>query len=423
MSPSLEGIMFNRNANLSARRPLLAEPQKPLIVPPRVPPRDFGPKRPLPAPGESPNRPAFRAEWKPSNVDIERRLQETRAREKIGYFQDKVVPPELNLDRREAELVFRFDTHASVDYLSSQYQTPSVQYARPATPANGPGGRPPERDGPFVFGVHSPSQFPLARRDSDYDYSEVADEGGRPARAARPALRDDDSDDLNCCDKVNEWTVRDKKSRRTLNRMFQIKDRRKVKGGKKEKIKCVLVGDGAVGKSSLIAAYAQDTFREEYQPTAYDTFNVVVVVDDRPVCVEICDTAGQDSMSELRALCYPGTDVLMLCFSVVRPETFRSVAERWTKAVAGVNAPVVLVGTQADLALDGRVIQSLRSRGEHAVTEAEAKALASKINAVYVETSAKTRKQLKDAFDAAILAGLPVIQAKRPLWKKLLCIN
>ncbi|XP_045446076.1 uncharacterized protein LOC123654202 [Melitaea cinxia] len=421
MSPSLEGIMFNRSTNLSARRPLLAEPQKPVVVPPRAPPRDYGPHRPLPAPRTMPatyqyeHKAAF---WKPSNVEIEKRLQETRAREKIGYFQDKVTVPELNLDRREAELVFRFDPHASAEYLSSQYQAPTVQYAKPPTPANGFANRLPERDGPFVFGVHSPSQFPIPRRDEDdYDYSEVTEEN------SRPVIRDDESADLNCCDKVNEWAVRDKKSRRTLNRMFQINDRRKVKGGKKEKIKCVLVGDGAVGKSSLIAAYAQDTFREDYQPTAYDTFNVVVDVDDRPVCVEICDTAGQDSMSELRALCYPGTDVLMLCFSVVRPETFRSVAERWTRAVDSVNAPLILVGTQCDLALDGRVIQTLKSRGEHPVTEAEARALAAKINAVYVETSAKTRKQLKDAFDAAILAGLPVIQHKRPFWKKLLCLN
>ncbi|VVD04048.1 unnamed protein product [Leptidea sinapis] len=103
-------------------------------------------------------------------------------------------------------------------------------------------------------------------------------------------------------------------------------------------------------------------------------------------------------MSELRELCYPGTDVLMLCFSVVRPETFRSVADRWTRAVAN-------------------------SRGEQPVTEIEAKVLAAKINAAYIETSAKTRKQLKDAFDAAILAGLPVVQTKKPIWKKLLCIN
>lgn len=262
MSPSLEGIMFNRNANLSSRRPLLAEPQKPLVVPPRAPPRDTGPK---PAPRNLPVDYGYRPDyWKPSNVELERRLQE-RAREKVEYFHEKGTP-ELSLDRRDAELVFRFDTNASAEYLSSQYRAPVVQYAKPPTPANGHS-RPPERDGPFVFGVHSPSQFPITRRDDDdYDYSEVPDEN-------RTVIRDDVSEDLNCCDKVNEWTRSDKKARRTLNRMFQIKDRRKVKGGKKEKIKCVLVGDGAVGKSSLIAAYAQDTFREEYQPTAHDTFN------------------------------------------------------------------------------------------------------------------------------------------------------
>lgn len=272
MSPSLEGIMFNRNANLSARRPLLAEPQKPPMVAPRVPPRDTGPYRPSVAPRNQAAdcsyeyRPDY---WKPSNVELEKRLQEARAREKVGYFQDKVTAPDLSLDRREAELVFRFDPHDSTDYLTNQYRAPAVHYAKcPPAPANGFTVRPPERDGPFVFGVHSPSQFPIQRSDDDdYDYSEVTEENGRTV------IRDDVSENLNCCDKVNEWTVRDKKNRRTLNRMFQIKDRRKVKGGKKEKIKCVLVGDGAVGKSSLIAAYAQDTFREDYQPTAYDTFN------------------------------------------------------------------------------------------------------------------------------------------------------
>lgn len=265
MSPSLEGIMFNRNANLSARRPLLAEPQKPLVIPPRAPPRDIGRgfHRPLPAARNLPSDYSYRPDyWKPSNVELEKRLQESRAREKVGYFQDKVTTPELSLDRREAELVFRFDNNGSAEYLNSQYRGPAtttaaaaVQYAKPA---NGCAGRPPDHDGPFVFGVHSPSQFPLPRHDDDdYDYSEVAEE----------------NEDTNCCDRVNEWAVREKKTRRSLNRMFQIKNRTNVKGGKKEKIKCVLVGDGAVGKSSLIAAYAQDTFREEYTPTAHDTFN------------------------------------------------------------------------------------------------------------------------------------------------------
>lgn len=67
----------------------------------------------------------------------------------------------------------------------------------------------------------------------------------------------------------------------------------------------------------------------------------------------------QDSMSELRALCYPGTDVLLLCFSRARPETFRSVAGRWARAVKAVGAPVILVATQSDLAGDTSLHQHL----------------------------------------------------------------
>lgn len=232
------------------------------MVPPRVPPRDL--YRPIQQPAPDYSDTYY---WKPSNVELERsRLLETRS----NKFLTTTTAAPLSLDRREAELVFRFDPHASAEYLSSQYKAPSdqYQYSVPATPANG-FSRITEPDGPFVFGVHTPSQFPLPNRrdEEDYDYSEVAEENGHTT------VPDDISRDLNCCDRVNEWTVSDKKKATVFNRMFHVKDKRKVKGGRKEKIKCVLVGDGAVGKSSLIAAYAQDAFKEDYQPTAFDTFN------------------------------------------------------------------------------------------------------------------------------------------------------
>lgn len=42
---------------------------------------------------------------------------------------------------------------------------------------------------------------------------------------------------------------------------------------KKKKIKCVIVGDKAVGKTSLAVSYCNDTFPNEYVPTAYDNYN------------------------------------------------------------------------------------------------------------------------------------------------------
>nr|KAF6502317.1 ras-like protein family member V [Molossus molossus] len=58
-------------------------------------------------------------------------------------------------------------------------------------------------------------------------------------------------------------------------------------------IKCVLVGDGAVGKSSLIVSYTCNGYPSCYRPTALDTFSVQVLVDGAPVRIELWDTAGQ----------------------------------------------------------------------------------------------------------------------------------
>ncbi|KAG8234306.1 hypothetical protein J437_LFUL013046 [Ladona fulva] len=126
----------------------------------------------------------------------------------------------------------------------------------------------------------------------------------------------------------------------------------------KDRVKCVLVGDGAVGKTSLVVSYSTNGFPTDYVPTAYDNYNVVVNVDGRPIRLQLCDTAGQDDFDSLRPLCYPGTDVYLVCFSVVSPTSFYNVADKWIPEIrqhhqaSGVDSSspaIVLVGTQSDL--------------------------------------------------------------------------
>lgn len=90
-------------------------------------------------------------------------------------------------------------------------------------------------------------------------------------------------------------------------------------------------------------------------------------MDGSPVHVTLCDTAGQDTTnaSALRELCFTGGDVFLVCFSVVNPETFRSVQTNWIPKLTKQHrhASVILVGTQTDLRSDQSTIAHLQVRG------------------------------------------------------------
>lgn len=93
-------------------------------------------------------------------------------------------------------------------------------------------------------------------------------------------------------------------------------------------------------------------------------FPVDVSVDGRPIGVTLCDTAGQDALDTLRQLCYPGSDVILLCFSVVQPDSFRSLATKWQPEISKLKGvSVVLVGTQSDLRNDQNTIGKLQVSG------------------------------------------------------------
>ncbi|KAK2817472.1 hypothetical protein Q5P01_025663 [Channa striata] len=194
-------------------------------------------------------------------------------------------------------------------------------------------------------------------------------------------------------------------------RRFKNRDVRRRRSGSapERRVTCVLVGDGAVGKSSLIVSYTTNGYPTEYVPTALDNFTVMVGVDGKPVRLTLCDTAGQDELERLRPLCYRNADVFLLCYSVVRPCSFRNLINRWVPEIRQhcPSAPVVLVGTQLDLREDVQVLINLAKNQERPVSTEEGQGLAQELGAVsFAECSALTQKNLKDAFDSAILASV-----------------
>ncbi|CAK6964022.1 ras homolog family member Ua [Scomber scombrus] len=193
--------------------------------------------------------------------------------------------------------------------------------------------------------------------------------------------------------------------------------RRSGAGAAERRVKCVLVGDGAVGKTSLVVSYTTNGYPTEYVPTAFDNFSAVVSVDGQPVKLQLCDTAGQDEFDKLRPLCYTSADVFLLCFSVVSPASFQNVPEKWVPEIRKhvPIAPLVLVGTQCDLREDVKVLIDLAKYRERPVDPADARDCAVEIGAVaYMECSSLTQKNLKEVFDTAILASLQNHSSHKP---------
>ncbi|XP_044159418.1 ras-related C3 botulinum toxin substrate 1-like [Bufo gargarizans] len=171
-------------------------------------------------------------------------------------------------------------------------------------------------------------------------------------------------------------------------------------------IKCVVVGDGAVGKTTLLCNYTTDTF-----PTVFNNCFANVMVDGKPGNLVLWDTAGDGE--RFRLLSYPLTDIFLICFSLVNPNSFQDVYLRWYPEVRHhcPYIPIILVGTKLDLRDDKDTIQNLKAKKLTPITYCQGLAMAKEIGkqtpTVHVKISAfsaLTQRGLDSVFVEAIRA-------------------
>mmetsp|Transcript_10780 Transcript_10780/g.13299 ORF Transcript_10780/g.13299 Transcript_10780/m.13299 type:complete len:192 (-) Transcript_10780:54-629(-) len=168
-------------------------------------------------------------------------------------------------------------------------------------------------------------------------------------------------------------------------------------------IKCTAVGDGAVGKTSMLVAFTTNSFPREDVPTVFDNYATSVVVDHQQVVLGLWDSSGQEDYDRLRPLSYSQTDVFLICFSIVAPASFENVKTRYYPEInyhcPGV--PVLLVGTKLDMRHDKETRTRLAEQKLAPVTRQQGIQLQKEISAKYLECSALTQKGLKSVFNEA----------------------
>merc|ERR1711934_61092 len=162
-------------------------------------------------------------------------------------------------------------------------------------------------------------------------------------------------------------------------------------GSKVVQFKLVLLGDSAVGKSSLVLRFVRGQFFEYQESTigaAFLTQNVSL--NDYTVKFEIWDTAGQERYHSLAPMYYRGAAAAVVVYDITNADSF-SRAKSWVKELQRQGSPnivIALAGNKCDLA------------SKRKVEAAEATEYAKDNGLFFMETSAKTALNVEELFKA-----------------------
>jgi len=163
-------------------------------------------------------------------------------------------------------------------------------------------------------------------------------------------------------------------------------------------LKLALLGDPAVGKTSLIDKYITDSFNENYQPT----LGVNIVTKDikleeinSDIRLLLWDIAGQAKYELTRKMFFQGCSGALFVYDKTRYSTFENITSKWLEDFIKFGKPdgvYLLIGNKLDL------------KDSIKVSSEDGKLLSQKINATeFIETSAKYGENVEMAFKKLVL--------------------
>ncbi|MFX1451929.1 MAG: Rab family GTPase [Promethearchaeota archaeon] len=161
--------------------------------------------------------------------------------------------------------------------------------------------------------------------------------------------------------------------------------------GKKYQLKVVVVGDPAVGKTSLIRRFADDKFEDEYKHTIGADFNVKVIEfpeSKKNAVLTVWDIGGQERFEIIRRYYYEGSHAGLIVFDLTNKKAFDHITNWYNDLREYLkDIPIALIANKLDLK-NAIVISD---------SDIESKMKELKIE-FYLKASAKTGENVEQAF-------------------------
>ena len=155
------------------------------------------------------------------------------------------------------------------------------------------------------------------------------------------------------------------------------------------KLKIVVAGDPAVGKTTIINKYSTKKFEEDYKMTVgFQISKINRRIGEEEVQFMIFDIAGQERFKIMRHRFYAGADGCILVFDLTRKDSLKNI-EMWYKECVSLSenshVKLILVGNKYDL--------------DRIIPEEIGKKVADVIKVPYFETSARTGLNVDNIFE------------------------
>ncbi|CDK26163.1 unnamed protein product [Kuraishia capsulata CBS 1993] len=169
-------------------------------------------------------------------------------------------------------------------------------------------------------------------------------------------------------------------------------------------VKLVLLGEAAVGKSSLVLRFVNNDFEENKEPTIGAAFlTQKCTIGERTIKFEIWDTAGQERFASLAPMYYRNAQAALVVYDITKPASFIK-ARHWVKELreqATKGIVIALCGNKYDLTVNDEAEEDsgeVSETSKRKVSVNEGQTLAEEEGLMFFETSAKTAYNVNEVF-------------------------